>query len=81
MADASVQRGKVVYDAHCFSCHAQGEGGLGPALNNKPLPKFMIRFQVRRGMGAMPAFSKEQIPDNALNDLAEYVAALRRHTR
>lgn len=79
--DASVARGKVVFDTYCHSCHSQGEGGLGPALNNKPLPRFMIKFQVRRGMGVMPAFSEEQIPDSALDDLANYVAALRRHSR
>ncbi len=80
ITDASVQRGKVVFDAHCYSCHLQGQGGMAPALNNKPLPRFLIRFQVRHGLGSMPAFSEEKISDSQLEDLANYVSALRQKT-
>ncbi|MCG3117865.1 MAG: cytochrome c [Candidatus Manganitrophus sp. SA1] len=76
---SSIANGQKVFMEHCNQCHPQGETGLGPALNNKPLPSFMIRFQVRRGFGAMPAFSKKDISDDQLNDLVEYVRALRRH--
>jgi mono/diheme cytochrome c family protein len=81
ITDASVQRGKAVFDAHCYSCHLRGQGGMAPALNNKPLPKSVIKFQVRRGLGAMPAFSEEQISDSQLEDLANFVAALRQHSQ
>jgi mono/diheme cytochrome c family protein len=80
ITDASVQRGKVIFDAYCYSCHLQGQGGMAPALNNKPLPRFLIRFQVRHGLGTMPGFSEEKISDRQLEDLANYVAALREHT-
>lgn len=80
LTDPSIQRGKMVYDANCHSCHLQGQGGMAPALNNKPLPKFLISFQVRNGLGVMPAFSEQQISDRELEDLVNYVAALRQHT-
>jgi mono/diheme cytochrome c family protein len=72
-------RGERVFMAECHSCHPGGEGGTGPSLNDKPAPAFLIRFQVRRGLGAMPAFPREKIDDGALDDLVAYVVALRRH--
>lgn len=78
LANASDQRGQKVFMAHCSQCHPGGAGGLGPALNDKPLPGAMIRFQVRHGLGAMPAFSEQQISDAELNDLVAYLVALRR---
>lgn len=80
LTDASVKRGKEVFDTNCYSCHLQGEGGMAPALNNKPLPKFLIKFQVRNGLGEMPAFPEQDISDSELEDLANYVVALRQHT-
>ena len=38
-----------------------------------------MRFQVRAGLGAMPSFSEEQISDAELEDLLDYIVALRRH--
>jgi mono/diheme cytochrome c family protein len=76
---SSVAKGQKVFMEHCNQCHPQGETGLGPAINNKALPGFMIRLQVRRGFGAMPAFSEKDISDDHLSDLIEYVRALRSH--
>ena len=39
----------------------EGEAGLGPEINDKPLPGFLIKFQVRHGMGTMPSFKKDRI--------------------
>ncbi|WDT80226.1 MAG: cytochrome c [Candidatus Manganitrophus sp.] len=58
-SSSTVTRGETIFMHACNQCHPKGEAGLGPALNNKPLPAFMIRFQVRHGLGAMPAFSKK----------------------
>lgn len=77
--DASLRAGQAVFDEHCYKCHLQGEGGMSPIINNKPLPKFLMRFQVRYGLGAMPAFSRKQISDRELEDLLNYLVALRRH--
>ena len=79
VTDARVERGRLVFMQRCQKCHPGGEAGLGPGLNDKPLPKFLQRFQVRYGLGAMPAFSPAEISESQLNDLLEYLHALRRH--
>jgi mono/diheme cytochrome c family protein len=73
-----VIRGEIAFDAHCSHCHPGGEKGFAPALNNKPLPGFLIRFQVRHGLGAMPAFSRQEIGDEELRAVVAYMKALRR---
>lgn len=74
-----VARGEVAFDEHCSHCHPGGEKGLAPAINNKPLPGFLIKFQVRHGMGAMPAFSDKEIKDEELDALVRYLKVLRRN--
>ncbi len=76
--DEAGRRGQLVYMRHCNSCHPNGAGGLGPALNDKPLPAPAVRLQVREGVGAMPAFPDAVIPDGALEDLLAFVSQLRR---
>ena len=73
-----LEDGQRVFAARCEPCHPGGEAGLGPALNDKPLPPFLVRFQVRRGMGAMPPFDRAEITPEELDHLVAYVAALRR---
>lgn len=74
----ALHSGEVLYSRYCDACHSHGEGGLGPALNNKPLPASLIKFQVRHGLGAMPAFSEDQISDAELDELVRFVQAQRR---
>ena len=76
--DQRAERGRVVFMASCHQCHPGGEAGLGPALNDKPLPEFLKRFQVRHGLGTMPSFSEQKISDQQMDDLMEYLKALRR---
>jgi mono/diheme cytochrome c family protein len=78
-SSAAVTRGRQVFMASCHACHPGGEAGLAPAINNKPLPGFMIKTQVRLGVGAMPAFSRDEITAEELDDLVTYLKALRRH--
>jgi mono/diheme cytochrome c family protein len=75
----AVARGQQVFMANCHACHPGGEAGLAPAINNKPLPGFMIKTQVRLGVGAMPRFSADEITAEELDDLVTYLKALRRH--
>jgi mono/diheme cytochrome c family protein len=75
----AVARGRQVFMANCHSCHPGGEAGLAPAINNKPLPGFMIKTQVRLGVGAMPGFSRNEISSDQLDDLVTFLKALRRH--
>lgn len=75
----AVAHGNEVFDEYCSKCHPGGEAGLGPSINDKPLPAFLIKFQVRRGLGAMPGFSEDVISTEELDDLAAYLIWLR-HT-
>ncbi|MEA2627324.1 MAG: hypothetical protein QOD06_3369 [Candidatus Binatota bacterium] len=79
LASAELARGRDVFQRHCDSCHPGGEAGVGPAINDKPLPRFLIRFQVRHGLGAMPAFSADELRDDDLERLISYLQALRAH--
>lgn len=75
---AEIALGQRVFDTNCSQCHPGGEGGLGPALNNKPLPGWLIKFQVRNGLGAMPSFSSQEISGEELDALTRYMVWLRR---
>jgi mono/diheme cytochrome c family protein len=68
--------GQVAFMEKCNRCHPGGEAGLGPALNEKPLPDFLKRFQVRKGLGTMPHFSHEELSDAQLDAILEYLKAL-----
>jgi mono/diheme cytochrome c family protein len=67
------QKGQVVFMKHCNICHPAGRAGLGPGIFNKPLPRSAIRFQVRNGIGVMPAFSKEHISEEELDWLVKFI--------
>ncbi len=76
-SDPRIAHGQTVYMVECEKCHPGGDAGLGPSLNNKPLPGFLVRFQARHGLGAMPAFGKDELPSADLEDVAAYLKALR----
>jgi len=79
---SDIQHGKIIFMKHCNSCHPGGEGGLGPGLNDKPLPVFAMKLQVRTGIvgfGVMPSFDQHKIPSEDLDDLMQYLKALRAH--
>ena len=80
IASVAVGNGQTIFMRECHQCHPGGEAGLGPAINNKPLPGFLIRLQVRNGIGAMPAFSQNEINPKEMDDLLEFLKALRRHS-
>lgn len=73
-----LENGRILFDEHCATCHPGGMSGLGPAIINKPLPKFLIRFQIRNGIGVMPAFDEEVLNDEQVKDIAEYLVYLRK---
>lgn len=75
--DSTTALGQRVFDFNCSQCHPAGEAGLGPALNDKPLPGSLVRFQVRNGLGSMPSFGEEEISDAELDAVADYVTWLR----
>ena len=77
VSNRQLEIGQRVFMAECNQCHPGGAAGLGPALNNKPIPGFVLRFQVRHGLRAMPKFGHSQISSEALSDLVLYVKTLR----
>ena len=77
--DARLKQGEMLFDRNCSKCHPGGEAGLGPAINNKPLPKFLIHTQIRVGMGEMPAFKKDELSEDQVDSILDYLEALRKH--
>jgi mono/diheme cytochrome c family protein len=71
--------GQRVFMQHCNQCHVGGAAGLGPSLNEKPLPGFLVKLQVRSGLGAMPSFSARQISGSQLDDVVRYIKYLHDH--
>ena len=69
-------QGRKIFMSYCNSCHPGGTSGLGPSLINKPLPGFAIRFQVRNGLGVMPAFSKEVLSEKEVDRIIAYIKEL-----
>jgi mono/diheme cytochrome c family protein len=78
MSSPAIEHGQLTFQQHCHRCHPGGEGGLGPSLNDKPVPVFLMKTQVRRGLGTMPRFNKDEISPHEMDDLMAYVLALRR---
>jgi mono/diheme cytochrome c family protein len=79
LSDPKVAHGQKIFFQHCHQCHPHGQGGLGPAIVNKPLPEFLMSFQVRHGLGPMPSFGTEKIPPQDLDALMEYIKAVRKN--
>lgn len=77
--NAAERNGQLVFDRECSKCHTGGEAALGPGINDKPLPEFLMRTQVRVGIGAMPGFTEQEISDKELDELMAYMLALRKH--
>jgi len=69
--------GERVFASRCSQCHPGGAAGLGPAINDKPLPGFLIAFQVRHGLGAMPRFPRSQLSDRQLDAVVAYLKNLK----
>jgi mono/diheme cytochrome c family protein len=80
-----VDRGQALYSQQCVSCHGtQGEGGVGPALNNRQLLKNTLDnvfFSViRSGIPntQMPAWSVDYggpLTDEDIRDLVAFIRA------
>lgn len=75
--DPAVAKGEVIFMSHCQKCHPGGTAGLAPSINNKPLPGFLIRYQVRHGLGMMPAFKKDHLSSEELDNLVAYLKELK----
>jgi mono/diheme cytochrome c family protein len=76
--NATIALGEQVFDRACSQCHPGGEAGLGPSLNDKPLPQWAIKLQVRNGVGAMPRIGSGDVSDEQLAAMTSYMVWLRR---
>jgi mono/diheme cytochrome c family protein len=79
ISDPKVALGQQVFDRNCQECHPRTAAGLAPGITDKPLPGWLIKFQVRHGLGAMPSFSEERISERELNAVVAYISKLRKH--
>ena len=75
--DPRIALGHRVFSRHCHQCHPGGAAGLAPSINDKPLPVNLLKTQVRKGLGLMPAFSEKEISDEELDGIIRYLKALR----
>ena len=76
-AEPQVALGERVFARACHACHPQALAGLGPGIIDEPIPRWLVRLQVRVGLGVMPGFSTEEIDDEELDALVAYLDALR----
>lgn len=84
-ASGSQSYGKVLYEAHCASCHGRdGGGGIGPAVGNKAFldtaSDGFLAASIREGRGnrAMRAFGKGRggivdLHDREIDDIVTYM--------
>ncbi|PPK85631.1 cbb3-type cytochrome c oxidase subunit III [Neolewinella xylanilytica] len=77
MPTEALAEGRVLFDKYCNSCHPGGMAAVGPAIINKPLPKFAIRYQIRKGLGTMPAFG-DILSDTEVRNVADYIGYLKK---
>jgi mono/diheme cytochrome c family protein len=71
--DPQLVLGRQVFMRACHQCHPRGEAGLGPAVNNMHVPAFLIRMQIRLGLGAMPAFPRSALSAEELEAVVRYI--------
>jgi mono/diheme cytochrome c family protein len=76
-SDPKIAHGQQVFFQNCHQCHPHGQGGLGPAIVNKPLPELLMTFQVRHGLGTMPSFGPDKIPPTDMDALMDYIKRIR----
>lgn len=78
MPTEELKNGRILFSQHCTTCHPEGMAGVGPAIINKPLPEFLMRFQIRHGVGLMPDFDEDVLTDEQVEHIAEYLVYLRK---
>lgn len=67
--------GKNLYEKVCGHCH-DPRVGVGTAIAGRGLPESYVKFIVRNGFNAMPAFPASFIDDASIAQVTEYLANL-----
>lgn len=84
---ASIERGKIIYQKHCLSCHGvngEGDGAFAPRIprpvNLRKLAHevrdFKFFMSISEWQGDMPGW-KEPMNENEKEDLTSYIKSLR----
>ena len=63
--------GQEFFTGVCARCHTTG---VGPAILGRNLDPHFIKWVVRHGLVAMPAFPESSLDDPLLDAVAKYVA-------
>lgn len=58
----------------CLLCHGTG---VGPDLDQQEVPFETLRFMVRNGLNAMPAFRQSELSDADVKAISDYLAQRR----
>lgn len=74
-AESQWGSGENLYNKVCGYCH-NPEIGVGPVLQGRGLPEAYIKFIVRNGFNAMPAFPASYIDDESIALVVEYLSTL-----
>jgi cytochrome c5 len=69
--------GMHLFMVHCNKCHPGGDAGVGPSLNDKAIPDFLVHFQIRQGLGDMPAFKEEDLSKEDVKKIVLFVRQMR----
>lgn len=70
--------GQRVFCRNCNICHPGGAAGYGPPIADPALPGWYISLRVRNGLGAMPPFDQNRLPQEELDAVVNYLQALHR---
>jgi mono/diheme cytochrome c family protein len=88
----SIERGKILFQAHCASCHGQtgrGDGAAGKVLSPSPAdlrmaathhPDGDLAWKIATGRGPMPAW-KGALSDDQIWDLVKFIKTCKASTR
>jgi len=87
--EASIQRGRKIFNVYCIACHGERGYGDGPIVNPFPIPKSlqsddMLKWKdghifhvITKGQGVMPSYAQQIQPEDRWA-VIHYVRALQR---
>jgi (+)-pinoresinol hydroxylase len=93
-ASAATHTGKPLYERWCAECHAPGPGHPGTQqldrtrgaklavlTERRDLSVEYLRYVVRNGQNAMPAYRQTEISDTELQQISQYLTSRRKLPR
>lgn len=75
---ADRDQGKQLFaEAQCVACHGpEAAGGIGPVLANTTMSYHQFLTKVRTALPPKPAYSAEELSDQAVNDIYGWLQAM-----